>query len=183
MTDTCGVTVVESPPVPTGKKKRGRETALDMVRSLAVVFLVVLPLWFFGQSSPGDSKRIRPVDPTEALQAFAQDTRGPVPSATPRGWIVNVARYDGGTLRVGYVLGDHYLEFSGAQGTSFLDAETGKAKPVGTVDIAGVAWQDYRSADGHESLVRTIGSATIVVGGVREDATLAELRTLAATVR
>lgn len=183
MTDTGGVTVVEAPPARAAKKKRGRESVLDMVRSLGVVFLLVIPLWFFGQSSPSDSKRIRPVDPTEALQAFAQDTHGPVPSGTPATWVVNIARYDGGTLRIGYVLGDHYLEFAGAAGTAFLEEETGKGKAVGTVDVGGVAWQDYRAADGHESLVRTVGDATVLVGGVRENATLAELKTLAATVR
>jgi hypothetical protein len=154
-----------------------------MVRSLAVVFLLVVPLWFFGQSSPSDSKRIRPVDPTEAFQAFAQDTHGPVPTAKPAGWVVNVRAYDGSVVRVGYVLGDHYLEFSGAVGPSFLDVATGKAKPVGTVDVGGVAWQDYTSADGHESLVRTVGRVTVLVGGVREDATQDELKTLAALVR
>ena len=183
MTDTGEVTVVESRPAPAAKKKRGRESVLDMVRSLGVVFLLVIPLWFFGQSSPSDSKRIRPVDATEALHAFAQDSGGPVPASKPAGWVVNVARYDSGILRVGYVLGDHYLEFSGARGPSFLEEETGKAKPVGTVDVEGVAWQNYRSADGHESLVRSVSGATVLVGGAREDATLDELKLLAATVR
>jgi hypothetical protein len=183
MTDTGVVSVVVSPPVPSRKPKRGRENVLDMVRSLAVVFLLVLPLWFFGQSSPSDSKRIRPVDPTEAFQAFVQDSHGPVPSGKPASWVTNVRAYDGSVLRVGYVLGDHYLEYSGAVGTSFLDAATGKAKQVGTVDVAGTSWQDYRSADGHESLVRTVGRVTVLVGGVRENASLAELKTLAALVR
>ncbi len=183
MTDTGTVSVAESPPLPSGRKKRGREDALDMVRSLAVVFLLVLPLWFFGQSSPGDSKRIRPVDPTEAFHAFAQDTGGPVPSGTPAGWVVNVRAYDGSVLRVGYVLGDRYLEFSGAVGTAFLDDATGKAAQVGTVDVGGVTWRDYASADGHESLVRTTGRVTVLVGGLRENATRAELVALAALVR
>jgi len=183
MTDTGGVTVVESRPAAAGKKKkRGRETALDMVRSLAIVFLLVIPLWFFGQSSPQDSKRIRPVDPAGALKDFVTDTGGPVPS-TPNGWVVNVRAYDGGVVRVGYVLGEHYTEFAGAVGTSFLEDATGKARQVGTVDVGGLTWLDYRSADGHESLVRTVGRATVLVGGVREDATQDELKTLAATVR
>jgi hypothetical protein len=176
------VTVVESPPAPTGKKKRGRETALDMVRSLAVVFLLVVPLWFFGQASPQDSKRIRPVDPTDALQAFVQATGGPIPT-TPAGWVVNVRAYDGAVVRVGYVIGEHYTEFQGAVGTGFLEDATGKGKQVGTVDVAGVPWQDWKSADDHESLVRTVGTVTVLVGGVREDASLDQLRTLAATVR
>lgn len=183
MTDTGVVmTVAETPQVPTAKKKRGRETALDMVRSLAVVFLLVIPLWFFGQSSPDDSKKIRPVDPAGALRAFAVDTGGPVPS-TPAGWTVNVRSYEDGVVRVGYVVGEHYLEFSGARGRTFLDAATGKAKPGSSVNVAGVTWREYRSADGHESLVHTVGNVTVLVGGIREDASLDELKMLAATVR
>ena len=182
MTDTGVVMVAESPQVPTGKNKRGRESALDMVRSLAVVFLLVVPLWFFGQASPNDSKKIRPVDPDGALRAFVVDTGGPVPS-TPAGWVVNVRSYDDGVIRVGYVVGEHYLEFSGARGAAFLDAATGKAKPGSAVDVDGVAWRAYVSADGHESLVHTVGKVTVLVGGIREDASLDELKTLAATVR
>jgi hypothetical protein len=183
MPDTGGVTAVEtSRPAPAAKKSRGRETALDMLRSLGVVFLLVVPLWFFGQASPGDSKRIRPVDPSAALAAFVADTKGPVP-ATPARWTPNVQAYDSGVVRVGYVVGDHYLEFSGAVGTEFLADATGKAKQVGTVDVGGTAWQDWKSADGHESLVRAAGPVTVMVGGVREDASLDELKELAATVR
>ena len=164
--------------------KRGRETALDMVRTLAVVFLLVLPMWFFGRSSPGDAKRIRPVDPREAYAAFVQDTHGPVPSATPEGWTCTVRVYEaGGLLRVGYVHGDDYVEFAGALGTSFLDDETGKARPVGSVDVDGVTWQDYRSADDHQSLVLTRAGVTVLVGGVRENASLDELKALASLVR
>jgi hypothetical protein len=165
-------------------KRRGRETALDMVRTLAVVFAVVVPLWFFGRSSPGDSKRIRPVDPSPAYTAFVRDTHGPVPSSTPAGWVCTVSAYgEDGLLRVGYVDGDHYLELAGAKGTAFLTDETGHGTLAGTVPVNGVAWQDYRSADGHRSLVLTRAGVTVLVGGVRETATDAELLELAALVR
>ncbi|MCW2585986.1 MAG: hypothetical protein JWN55_1502 [Frankiales bacterium] len=181
MPDNGGVTVTQTPPAPPAKSRRGRETALDMVRSLGVVFLLVLPLWFFGQASPQDSKAIRPVDPREALTAFAETTGGPVPT-TPAGWVVNVRDYQDGVVRVGYVLGEHYTEFQGGLGAGFLDAATGKGKRVGTVDVGGVAWQRWASPGDHESLVRTVGRATVLVGGIREDATLDELKALAATV-
>ena len=165
-------------------KRRGLETALDMVRTLLVVFAVVLPLWFFGRSSPGDSKRIRPVDPTAAYTAFVRDTHGPVPSSTPTGWTCTVRVYDeDGLLRVGYVEGDHYLEFAAAKGTAFLAEETGHGALVGTVPVNGVAWKDYRSADGHRSLVLTRAGVTVLVGGVRETATDDQLLELARLVR
>jgi hypothetical protein len=182
VSDDGGVPVVESPPVPTGKKKRGRESARDMLLSLGVVFLLVVPLWFFGQASPSDSKSIRPVDAAGALTDFARDTQGPVPT-TPQGWVVNVQAYDGGVVRVGYVLGERYAEFSGAVGTAFLADATGKGKKVSSLDINGVPWDVYESADAHESLVRAFGNVTVLVGGVRETATQDELQVLAATIR
>lgn len=163
-------------------KRRGRETALDMIRTLVIVFAVVFPLWFFGQASPSDSKAIRPVDPASALKGFAQDTGAPVPT-TPEGWVVNVATGSPGTVRVGYVIGDDYTEFVGGRGPTYLADVTGKGQDKGPVDVNGVVWRDYVSADGHQSLVRVVKGVTLVVGGIREDVTLEQLKTLAATVR
>lgn len=164
-------------------KKRGRETALDMIRSLAIVFALVVPLWFLGQASPGDGKRIRPVDPAPALQGFARDTGTAVPSGTPAGWVVNVARAESGGVRIGYVVGEQYTEFVAGRGETFLDDITGKGKEQGGVDVNGVPWRVLISAEGQESLVRTAGAYTLVVGGVRESVARAQLKTLAATVR
>ena len=162
--------------------RRGRETALDMVRTLAVVFALVVPLWYFGQASPGDSKDIRPVDPAPALKAFVQDTGAPVASA-PSGWTVNVSTYDGTAVRVGFVRDDSYAEFSGSKAPGFLEDYAGKGSVEGTVDVAGVTWQRYVSTDDHESLVRTVDGVTVLVGGLRETASGDELEELAATVR
>jgi hypothetical protein len=162
-------------------KPRGRETALDMVRTLAVVFALVVPLWFFGQSSPSDSKRIRPVDASGAYHDFAQATHGPVPSATPAGWVCTVRDYITvpGVLRVGYVHQDHYVEFVGGVGTAFVPAATGRARRTGLVQVGETVWQDYRSADGHQSLLLTRGGVTVLVGGLRETASQDELVALA----
>lgn len=161
--------------------RRGRETALDMVRTLAVVFALVVPLWFFGQASPSDSKSIRPVDPAPALKDFVEDTKAPVPS-TPSGWVVNVTAYDGDTVRIGYVRRDSYAEFAGSKDSGFLEEYAGKGSVDGTVDVDGVTWQRFVS-DEHVSLVRTVAGVTLLVGGVRETASVDELKTIAATVR
>jgi hypothetical protein len=166
------------------QKKRGRETALDMVRTLLVVFAVVLPLWFFGQASPDDSKKIRPVDPSEAYAAFAADAHGPTLVSVPAGWTCNVREYsESGVLRVGYVHDDSYLEVSGAKGTSFLEDATGKGKPVGTVDVAGTAWQSWENQAGAQSLVLTRDGVTVLVGGTRETSSQAELVAFAELLR
>jgi hypothetical protein len=176
-------TTVPAPAAP--KKRRGRETVLDMVRTLAVVFALVLPMYLFHQGGPGDRKRLRPVDPTEVFAAYAHDVGGPVPSAIPPGWTCTVRDTEtvAGVARVGYVVGDHYVEYAGSTGDAFLPDETGQAQRVGRVTVAGVVWDDYRNRAGAESLVLRRGTATVVVGGVRETATTAELETLAALVR
>jgi len=166
-------------------KRRGRETALDMVRTLAVVFALVVPMWFFGQASDEDERPIRAVDPTDAYAAFTQDTGGPVPSGTPAGWTPTVRDLTTvvGVTRVGYVRGDSYVEFVGGRGTAFLEEASGKGAQVGTVEVDGVAWQDYRAPEGAQSLVLRRGGVTVLVGGVRETATQEELLELARLVR
>lgn len=166
-------------------KRRGRETAFDMMRTLAVVFALVLPLWFFGRASPGDEQRIRAVDPASAYAAFVADTHGPVPSRAPEGWTCTVRALatDHVLLRTGYVHDEAYLEFVGGTGTEFLADATGQARDVGTVDVGGVAWRDLRGADGQQSLVLTRSGVTVLVGGVRETASAEELVAFARLVR
>ncbi|MCW2545277.1 MAG: hypothetical protein JWM40_2829, partial [Frankiales bacterium] len=123
-------------------QRRGRETALDMVRTLAIVFAVVLPLWFFGQASSSDKATIRPVDPSTALKGFSIDTGAPVPT-TPSGWTVTVARGDVGQVRIGYVVGEHYTEFTAGSGPTFVEDVTDKGRDKGALTINGVVWRDY----------------------------------------
>jgi hypothetical protein len=179
------VTTTATQPTAPAKKKRGRETVLDMVRTLAVIFALVLPMYLFHQGGPGSRQRLRPVDPTGAFALAAADLGAPVPAAAPQGWTCTVVdtRTAPGVVRVGYVVGDHYLEYAAAKGDAFLADETGKGAPVGTVVLQGVTWQDLRSSTGAQSLVLRKGGVTVVVGGVRETATPAELEALASALR
>lgn len=168
-------------------KRRGHEGASDMVRSLGVVLLLVVTMWFFGQASPSDRHPVRAVDPTSQFLDFSRAHAGvPVPTAIPAGWTPNIAMYDATTqlLRVGYVINkDAFTEFAAGTGPGFVADQTAHAAPVGSVDVAGAAWQELRTADGHESLVRVVNGVTLIVGGVREKASLAQLEQLAAEVR
>ena len=176
--------MTDAPPaVPApAKKRRGRETALDMVRTLAIVFALVVPMWFFGQASPQDTKAIRPIDPTETYRDFHAATGGPVPS-TPAGWTPNVQAFDGDIARVGYVKGKHYMEWQASTGTEWVYDATGKGKQVGTTTVAGAQWQTWSDGAGNTSLVRTFGKVTELVGGVRQTGDVADLEALAATIR
>ncbi len=164
--------------------RRGRETVLDMLRTLAILFALVLPLFLFHQGGPGSRKHIRPVDPSEAYTIAAQDLGAPAPT-TPAGWTPTVVDTETveGQVRVGYVVHDRYLEYVADRGLGFLREATGNASRVGTDVVGGVTWQLWRNAQGHESLVRQKGPATVLVGGVRETATRAELEQLASVTR
>ena len=182
MTDTGAVTTTAAPEAP-AKKKRGRESAGDMVRSLGVVMVLVVGLWFFGQASPSDSQRVRRVDPAQEVKDFARSAPGvPLPRTVPAGFVPNVSLLSPAGLRIGFVIGkDDFAEYAASRESSFVADQTGKGAPVGTVDVNGTAWQ-HVSAGGHDSLVTTYGAVSVVVGGIRDKATIAELTTLAASL-
>jgi hypothetical protein len=155
-----------------------------MVRSLGIVLLIVLFVWFVARPPHSDEKKIRIVDPTSDVQAFSQSVPGGVvPRAMPSGWRTTVSRYDPETelLRVGWnTPAGHYAEYAAAAKPTkaFLTDITGQASEVDPVEIDGASWAQYRK-DGAISLVRQFGSTTVVLGTLRDTATLEELRVLA----
>ena len=83
---------------------------------------------------------------------------------------------------VDFVIGkDDFAEYAASRESSFVADQTGKGSPVDSVDVNGTPWQHVRSG-GHDSLVKEFGPVSVVVGGVRDKATLAELTTLAASL-
>jgi hypothetical protein len=173
-------------PAPRGRR-RGRETALDMIRSLGIVMLIVVPLWFLAQPNSGDAKKFRVVDPTADVTAFRRAAPGvPAPTTPPSGWRATSSTLDPGALRIGWVVpGNTYAEYaaSTAAAATFLPTITGEAQQIGTVDVGGVTWRELRDTGGHTSFVREVAGGTVVVGGERETATPEQLRLLAGTVR
>ena len=172
------------------KKKHGRETATDMIRSLGLVLLIIVPMWWLAQS-PQAEERVRRVDPaTEVLSFTRALPLAPVPGPMPQEWVPTVASYTAGPdrLRVGYVIStggnERYAEFNavGGGGQVVVDELTGGRPAEGSVDVNGEPWSSYRDAEGRLSLVRQLGPATVVVGGPRSTATPEELRLLAASV-
>lgn len=167
------------------EKRRGRENAADMVRSLGLVMVLVIGLWWLAQPGEQDEREIRVIDNSGSVAALLREAPGtPVPS-TPAQWQPTVADGVVGGLRLGYVTpSEHYVEFVVSTGgdPEFLETITGKGTQVGTFDIGEVTWQQYSGEDRATSLVRVVGEATVVVGGLRETATFDELATLAQTV-
>lgn len=176
-------TQVAEPKTP--KKKRGRETAADMVRSLGLVVLVIIPVWFFAKAPPGDEAAIRVVDPTGPISAFATDVpQAPVPQGLPERWRATSATYSGAnrTLRVGYVTPEEqYAEYTASTGSrqDFVEAAVGEgAEPAEPVLVDGVEWEQRVEADGSRSFFSSYGPVTVVVGTTRATASLEELRVL-----
>lgn len=168
------------------KKKRGRETAGDMVRSLGLVMLMVVGIWYLAQPPESDEKRLRVVDPSNSISSFAAaQPTVPVPGTLPAQWRPNVSAVgaEPDTLRVGYVTpSQEYAEYaaSSAPADEFLPEITGpKAQQLEPVQVAGGTWQQYRDEDGSLSLVRPYGGVTVVVGTARATASIEELRALA----
>lgn len=158
-----------------------------MVRSLGLVLLIVVPIWFLAQPAPEDEQELRVVDQTADLRAWTDAAPGvPVPQQLP-GWRPTVSRYDGadGLLRLGWnTAGGAYAEFAASTaGTpGFVEELTGTRQQDGTEDVQGVRWRRYVDDDGSLSLVREVGPATVVVGTSRASASSEELRALAASV-
>lgn len=178
----------DSAAVPAGasaatKKKRGRETAGDMIRSLSVVLVLVVGMWFLAQPPDSDEQEVRVVDTTGDVAAFSAEVPGvPVPDGLPDGWRPTSSTLSTGTLRIGYVTPDgKYAEYaaSTAPGEDFVDDLVGPgAQELPDVQVDGVTYAQRRDA-GALSLVRTEGASSVVLGTLRSTATRDELEELA----
>jgi hypothetical protein len=167
------------------RKKRGRETAADMVRSLGLVLLVIVPVWFFAKAPPQDEAVIRVVDPSGAISAFSADVpEAPSRTACPRPGARRrpPTRAPRGALRVGWVTpSEEYAEYAASTGSreEFLESLVGeKAESAEPVTVDGVDWQSFVEPDGSRSYVSSYGDATVVVGTKRATASDDELAVL-----
>jgi hypothetical protein len=169
------------------KEKRSRQSAADMVRSLGLVLIIVVVVFFLAQPPHSDAKKIRVVDSSSDVQAFRSAAPTvDAPQAAPAGWRSTVSLYDPDTeqLRVGWVTAaGHYAEYAAAVRAtpSFVEDITGQAPRTTTIDVGGATWQELRK-DKAISLVRTFGASTVVLGTLRDTASLDELRALAGSL-
>lgn len=158
---------------------------MDMVRSLGLVLLVVVPIWFLAQPPDSDERALREVDPRGSIEAFAADRPDvPVPGPLPDGWRATSASYTGGqaALRIGWVTpATQYAEYSAstAEREDFLEETVGEdVEQLAPVDVDGESWQQVREPDGSLSFTRSYGATTVVVGTKRATASLGELEVL-----
>ena len=170
------------------KKKRGRETAGDMVRSLGLVMAGVVVVFFFAQPPDSDTERIRPVDVAGDINAFRADApAAAAPGGLPDRWVSTVSALIGEprALRIGYnTPTGAYAEYaaSSAPSAQVVEDLTGRGERLDPVDVGDATWEQYRDGDGSLSLVRAYGAVTVVVGTLRATAPLSELRVLAGSL-
>jgi hypothetical protein len=173
-------------------RKRGRETARDMVRTLLVILVPVLVLVFVVARQPSpDPVRVVDWKPQAALAA----AQAPFPVVAPAGlepsWRATSARYEAVPTQreatwwhVGFLTPESTyasLDQSDARAGDFVRDVTAKGSPTGQVVVGGTAWTRYESAgSGTRALVRPWGTSTVVVGG---SAAWATLEHLASTLR
>ena len=192
--DNDGVTAMTdlpsaAAPQPPAKRKRGLESLSDMVRSLGIVLLIVFGIWFFAQAPASDKKTERDINPAADLRSFSQVVPGaPIPEVLPGGWRATVSAYEAepDRLRIGYLTaGNHYLEYDAVTGPSatFVADLTDRAAVLRTLDIGGRPWALVQDSSGRQSLVRTVGQLTVIVGSLRSNATLGELTALVTSLR
>lgn len=174
---------------PAPRRPRGRQTVGDMVRSLALVLVLVgvaVVFYLAGRPDPV----VREVQYTDALalarQSASYDVLAPQP--LPDGWRATSARArtegDATTWHLGLVTaaGSYAaVEQSDGERRDFVDRFAAEARPGGTSTVDGTTWR--RLADGspeERALVRTVdGVTSLVVGSAGWD----ELEELAASLR
>lgn len=185
-----------APPVTAPARRRRGGTVWDMVRSLGILLIIVAVLVLVRGHDTGNP--VHPVDPVPTYDGAAHVARFTllVPTGLPASWRVTSARSDvpnpvGGTvqrgpvtLHVGFVTpGTRYAQLteSDRPGLDSVDDQLADgARPTGSVDVTGVAWQRWPSAKtGETVLVRQAAGVTYSVTG---SATLTQLRQLAGSL-
>ncbi len=176
----------EQPP----PRRRPNPSALDLVRALAPLVVLILVVGWL--STPSDPDPVREIDPAGDLTYAATLADFDVLAAAElaQDWRATSARVDpavdGGpvVVRVGYVTPEgEFAEV--AQGS--VPAETLLTEVLGEgyteadrVDVEGVPWRLAKAANGEQAFVRNDEASTVVVTGSADDD---ELRALIAALR
>jgi hypothetical protein len=155
---------------------RSSRTAMDMVRSMAVVLGFIGAIWLLSLVSRHHvTDPVQPVDYSGQL-AIARDTAAyPVlaPRSLPSGWEATSVDAEGDSTQFTWHLGflinrDDYvgLEQSNSTAAQYVTATIGDDTPEGRQDIGGVSWRRLVDPDsGDHSLVRVTPSDTTIVTG------------------
>lgn len=186
-----------------GSAAQAGKSVADLARSLAVIFgflaVVVLVSPARELVLHGYGQAITTVDyaPQVAAARYFSHDAFLAPAGLPSGWRATSARDHQGsgpgdptTLHIGFVTpSTHYaaVEQAAGDGAAFEVRQLGRkgaAHVLRVLTIHGVVWQLHHDATGAPALTRQDGPLTVVVlGGANGGAGLAELSTLAGSLR
>lgn len=188
-TSPAGAAEAEPDPRPVPRRPRGFETVGDMVRSLALVLVVVAVIFLLTVRNEPDNVGTR-IDfgpqLAAARDAATYDVLAPV--GLPRSWKATSARGSSEGAAVTWHLGlltpagDYAaVEQSDGPRRTFVDGITGGSRPAGAVSIDGDTWQRLEGGEPEpRALLRTADGATTLVAG---SAPWSQLRRLAAALQ
>jgi hypothetical protein len=162
-------------PVPKpATRRRGRETVGDMVRSLALVLVVVAVLVLLTLRDEPKA-RITPIDYTATLGEIRAQAAYDVlaPAGLGSGWRATSARATSEGKATSWHLGlvtpaGRYAAVEQSDGSrrTFVDTVAQGSHRAGTVRIGGVAWTRLEGGQPEQrALLRTSGGATTLVAG------------------
>jgi hypothetical protein len=155
---------------------RSTRTAMDMVRSMAVVLGFIAAIWLLSLVSRHHvSDPVQPVDYSGQL-VVARDTapyRVLAPRSLPSGWEATSVDAEGDSNQFTWHLGflidraDYVgLEQSNSNAAQYISDTIGDDTPDGRQDIGGVTWRRLLDPDsGDHSLVRVTSADTTIVTG------------------
>lgn len=162
-------------PQPTGRPNaRLRQSVGDMVRSLALVLLVVGVILFITWRPKPDA--VKPVDPAVAVTLVTMQKVFPplVPSGLPEGWVITSARFEPTAksegrpvFHLGYVTptGSYaQVEESLSTSAGFLAESTDHGAVTTSRQVGAITWQEW-AADQRRSLVFVDSTHSVVVSG------------------
>jgi len=154
-----------------GTSSRGNPALGDIVRSVVVISVILLGVFFIGKIMT-----VEPEHPTSTIdyQSALKSAR-PVadfdllgPTSLPKGWRATSARYDKDSWHLGVVTDDD--EYVGLEQLRASAKETiGKfadgSRADGSVTIDGTRWDRRSGPDGESTYVRRDGDMTVLVTG------------------
>lgn len=183
-----------APPTRRGRADSGRRRggAADLLRSLAVLAVVLIGVVVFVQAEDKPAATVQAVDYTVPLTVLRSAAPWPVyaPPTPPPGWTANHVRTHVATaadpsslLDLGFYVksAKAYAAVEQSDASGWVATQLGAAaRRTGTTVVDGVTWQTWTSAAGQDALVRAVGRSTLVVDG--KSASAAVIRRLAASL-
>jgi hypothetical protein len=143
----------------------------DALRTTAIIGALVLGAFVVGQLVTVTPDRPeRQVELGDAVAGARAAAKFDViaPRTLPKGWVANSARFGPAAWHLGVLTTENRyigLEQATTSATGMVDDFAPKSRAVGSVKVAGKAWQVRTESDGDRVYVRDTGETSVLVIG------------------